>query len=1628
MQVGIVPLMPTPRHEGLLVGCLRALLAACMAAARVHAVPQVALAAHASEPAPSDQRAQESSEAARAFVPSFRASGQSQWSLRYAWGDPAGLLGRELYAIGHPTFEQQLRMRLEGDVAPGVSALADLDNVKSENLQLIGIDVAWGPTRTHLGDIQVRSESSYAVGRATVKGVDAALDLGPWQLSLLAGRSRGIPASKTFYGTSSEETVRFVPGTASDSPPYVPSLEGATLVGDLRGAEGFRLDRPYDPDFTRVWLVPADGPPSAAPAGGVTSGCGEIPDDRTLQRLLSDYGLGALYYDASQPPGQKGVIRPVDLTQPLSGLPEEQVRRAFFALIEGQVTGLLTAPGEQVAGYVLLGLESLDLMRAHVEALVRRFNEENQRSGVDRLAYPFVRGSTLEREFLTKLRQYYRFAAGAGGHPGAADWSPAVSTPAGQPAAAPVPFAWVGTCPAYREGLGDGASNLPPDAPGQTLQAASVLYLLGNIGVQPDDLSVQVERAGEQPQEADVHGLSWTLFAEEGVLQVDYPGTLDDFEAEFAALRVRYRHAISRGIYALGTSVAAGSERVYLNGELLKRDTDYTIDYESGVLVVLRDVAPEDRLQVDFEYFRGGLGAATEYHRNVFGVRAQWTPDERWRLAAEVFFEGDEPRPMVEPERARTMPNAHTVAALSGAYRAERGAAPGQGLWAEFDAAFSRDVSPFDANQRVPQPNEVHVVAGSRAGQPGGAASGSYVLLGHRGGLTVGRIDETPGAQPVWGLYTTAAGLSGLTVYAVAPIVEGAVSDGSWPDTSGSSSTPPGAWVAGTESGLTLIVNRPSGGGSPFDSTANWERRHTSSGLPSNQVRDVLYVGVPTRPPGALDPVQTSVWVATDRGVAWADAEGLAAGVTGDALRDWHTLDATTWPGAPPEEVLDLAFLADGQDAMRHAVVAATPSGVVWIPLSQGWGEGWDAVRHVVPQGGVTRVAAVPRPGGGARVWIGSQSGLQYVDVPGVGPDPGQPRAWGPVGPVRGLQALTSEAGAWWDLWVAADSGIYRVGRADDEPELPVPVLADPQAGPATAIGALPLSGGPEVWAASRPASGQPQVLRSVTGATFEPVSLHQASLPEGDPARFADPLSPEVYQGMAGRVAAGYGWQGGGFDLSYERVDGRFLAINDIHRRAFETWQASVRHQPTPELVVELSHQDRWTKLPLSDQAGAGLAQRTLADHVALTWTPPVPPPFAWASPPALRGSARWERVDRDLSTPEPEQVTLRRTLQVQESFWQHRLTASVGYEHVVRDERGSGATGSDYVAHDLVADLSVAPVPEVKLSANFRYPLRVIGDLEQPQAQRLQGTQSLHVGATASRAFGPVRTSLSLGQQSGWRLSEDGTGFEGQTRQATLSVAAPGMSWGAWSLSPVGRLEWSQRDSQRSGGSTFGVGGDLQAAWQPVVTVEVHADRGYELAERPLSKQTMEDRVELTARTAAWNGFDPSLTLARQVHHVAALGGYRAPDGGVERERMHTVDTATLRVGWRLGSSWPQTSRIGARWVQGPAAGQGSRSVDAAHTFAIQPGGPWALSWTAGASRGETWQAGTAPRPIWRVDLSGRASYGFSTEWTGGLEAGYTTGLASSSLGWAAPSAAAGDEAPFRTGWVRLFVEATF
>lgn len=103
--------------------------------------------------------------------------------------------------------------------------------------------------------------------------------------------------------------------------------------------------------------------------------------------------------------------------------------------------------------------------------------------------------------------------------------------------------------------------------------------------------------------------------------------------------------------FDLGFNVLEGSEKVTLNGRLLTRDRDYTIDYFSGTLDITATEARRADAQVDIEYQRGALfqldkktllGGRLEYQfgeQNFIGMTALYysksTLDQRVRIGQE---------------------------------------------------------------------------------------------------------------------------------------------------------------------------------------------------------------------------------------------------------------------------------------------------------------------------------------------------------------------------------------------------------------------------------------------------------------------------------------------------------------------------------------------------------------------------------------------------------------------------------------------------------------------------------------------------------------------------------------------------------------------------------------------------------------------------------------------------------------------------------------------------------------------------------------------------------------------------------------------------------------------------------
>lgn len=349
---------------------------------------------------------------------------------------------------------------------------------------------------------------------------------------------------------------------------------------------------------------------------------------------------------------------------------------------------------------VLLRERILELIDLHNAALA---------PGEEKKSYPFVEGSDLESAFLSALAAFVELR------------------------------------------LDEEAYSLT--------EASRHRYLsLGETGVVEDSLQVEVRLPGDAVfrdlTDPLLSAYFVRLFSEKGVLRLDFP---EEFFRPGAALRVSFDYAREGATFFLGLSLIPGSERVYLNGQLLARDTDYSIDYEAGLLTLFVTMGPQDELRVDFERQRGALGVPTEYERYFLGASL-----ELGQGALEVWQAADFGSPS---PTSRTMPNTHSLAVFSW-----------QGKLEEWDYSlrlgFSQNVFPADDNARLPGKNKINAISSVRT------ADGEVLIFAHQNGITVyqnGRFSN----------YGSTEGLAGRAALSLLSL--------------------PNRLLIGTDSGLTIV-------------------------------------------------------------------------------------------------------------------------------------------------------------------------------------------------------------------------------------------------------------------------------------------------------------------------------------------------------------------------------------------------------------------------------------------------------------------------------------------------------------------------------------------------------------------------------------------------------------------------------------------------------------------------------------------------------------------------------------------------------------------------------------------------------------------------------------------------------
>ena len=470
-------------------------------------------------------------------------------------------------------------------------------------------------------------------------------------------------------------------------------------------------------------------------------------------------------------------------------------------------------------------------------------------------------------------------------------------------------------------------------------------------------------RAIYVPQFSDY---SITVHASEGILECDFP---EEFFANDApAIRVDFDYyALTSGYFILGLSLIPESELVYLNDELLERDTDYYIDYDSGLLVLDDSISitADDVLVVEYEVYSGGLGGGSDYASYFYGLALDLPLGDLGSFQASILRSQDNANSAEDADTAETMPNQQTIVAVSADLS-----------WDDFSTriaiGYNDELFPFDDNLRDNDPNEItEIVSFSK-----------YVVLGHLDGFNV-YVDGN------WRAYDTTSGLSGNSVRGIA-VGEDAI-------------------YFATESGLT-VVSRD--GVSPLDRVDNWTYYDEGDGPPDGSIRsvevvdDILWLG--TDAGVASVPVDEitdkTSWTVYDEG-AFATLDPVLTIAGDDSILYFGTasgvyrfdveageLDRIS--GASVDEIHDLALDGDvlyaASDRGLRTYVDGIASSWCWRRFRPTWSRVVDDEVYAGTESGLVAVGEETKYHGGRRVtalgvgpegrlWAGSRADQQYA-------------------------------------------------------------------------------------------------------------------------------------------------------------------------------------------------------------------------------------------------------------------------------------------------------------------------------------------------------------------------------------------------------------------------------------------------------------------------------------------------------------------------------------------------------------------------------------------------------------------------------------------------------------------------
>jgi len=139
------------------------------------------------------------------------------------------------------------------------------------------------------------------------------------------------------------------------------------------------------------------------------------------------------------------------------------------------------------------------------------------------------------------------------------------------------------------------------------------------------------------------------------------PGSLRSGEGLKYYMVAEYSSATES--YYLGQpDITNGSEKVTVNGQRWLVNTDYTIDYASGILSFVRALPPDADIQVTYEY--SPLFSVSQ--KSLVGARAEWAASQLGKIGTSIFYRSEgtaEEKPSLGTE-----PFSRVIAATDASY------------------------------------------------------------------------------------------------------------------------------------------------------------------------------------------------------------------------------------------------------------------------------------------------------------------------------------------------------------------------------------------------------------------------------------------------------------------------------------------------------------------------------------------------------------------------------------------------------------------------------------------------------------------------------------------------------------------------------------------------------------------------------------------------------------------------------------------------------------------------------------------------------------------------------------------------------------------------------------------------